>query len=396
MNSIKQKIKKLSKDYFSEIVKIRRHIHSNPELSFEEYKTSDFIASRLKEYGIPYQQGIAKTGVVGIIKGKNPDSKIIALRADMDALSINEKNTCEYKSQNQGVMHACGHDAHIASLLGTAKILNELKNEFKGSVKLIFQPSEESYPGGAIRMIKEGVMKNPKVNKIFAQHVEPEMEVGKVGMKSNMYMASTDEVYLTIKGKGGHAALPDKLVDPIVIASNIIISLQQIVSRNASPSVPTVLSFGRIIGEGRTNVIPDVVKVDGTIRTFNEPWRKEIHKKIKATAQSIAKNAGGSCDVRIAHGYPFLVNDKKTTEKARKSAQDFLGKENVLDIDLRMTAEDFSYFADNAPACFYRLGTGNKKQGITSSLHSSTFEIDEKSLEIGMGLMAWFVVCELG
>lgn len=396
MEDLKNKIKELSSNYHSEIIDIRRHIHANPELSEKEIKTADFIAAKLDEYGIAYEKGIADTGVVGLIKGKNPNSKTIALRADMDALPIIEENSCEYKSNYIGVMHACGHDAHIASLLGTAKILNELKDEFKGSIKLIFQPSEESYPGGAIRMIKQGVMKNPKVNTIFAQHVEPEIEVGKVGMKSDMYMASTDEVYLTIKGKGGHAALPDKLVDPIVIAANIIITLQQIVSRNASPSVPSVLSFGRIIGEGRTNVIPDIVTVDGTIRTFNEPWRKEIHKKIKTTAQSIAKNAGGSCDVRIAHGYPFLVNDKKTTEKARKSAKEYLGEHNVLDINLKMTAEDFSYFADNAPACFYRIGTGNKKAGIISTLHTSTFEIDEKSLEIGMGLMAWIGVCELG
>ena len=416
MEDIKTKIKKLATKYHTEIIDIRRQIHANPELSEQEFKTADFIASKLDEYGIPYEKGIAETGVVGLIKGtrqkekgkiekakgesqkeedKKEKTKTIALRADMDALPIIEENTHDYKSKNHGVMHACGHDAHMASLLGAAKILNEIKNDFSGNIKLIFQPSEESYPGGAIRMIKQGVMKNPKVDSIFAQHVEPEIEVGKVGMKSDMYMASTDEVYLTVKGKGGHAALPDKLVDPIVIAANIIISLQQIVSRNASPLVPTVLSFGKIIGQGRTNVIPDIVTIDGTIRTFNEPWRKEIHKKIKTIAQSIAKSLGGSCDVRIAHGYPFLVNEKETTEKARKNAIEYLGKNNVLDIDLRMTAEDFAYFAENAPACFYRLGTGNKSKGISSNLHTSTFEIDEKSLEIGMGLMAWIGVCEL-
>ncbi|MBC8489479.1 MAG: amidohydrolase, partial [Bacteroidetes bacterium] len=259
MNSISKKIKRLSEEYLPEIISIRRQIHANPELSFEEYQTSDLIASLLEKYGIEFQKGIAKTGVVGLIKGKNPQGKVVALRADMDALQIKELNDVEYKSKHPGKMHACGHDVHIASLLGTAKILQEIRNEFNGTVKLIFQPSEEKYPGGAKVMIEEGVLKNPKVDVILGQHVYPELDAGQVGMKSGKYMASTDEIFLTVKGKGGHGAIPDRNIDPVLIASHIIVALQQIVSRNAKPVMPTVITFGRIIEDGRTNVIPNEV-----------------------------------------------------------------------------------------------------------------------------------------
>jgi amidohydrolase len=392
MEHLKSRIKTLARSYLADITGIRRHIHANPELSTREFETAAFVASKLTEMGIPFQEGVAETGIVALIEGKNPSHKTIALRADMDALPIFEENEVPYKSKNEGVMHACGHDAHTASLLGAARILKAMSEDFEGTIKLFFQPSEERYPGGAIRMIKAGAMENPRPVHVFGQHVYPELEAGKVGMRSGEYMASTDEVFLTVRGKGGHAAQPMNVIDPILIASHIIVALQQIVSRNASPTVPTVLSFGRIIGDGRTNVIPDKVIVEGTIRTFDEAWRKQAHQKITKMAQSIAEGMGGSCDVFIDSGYPFVYNDPEITAKTKDWAIEFLGQENVVDLPLRMTAEDFSYFAREAPSCFYRLGVRNEERGIISNLHTSTFDVDEKSLETGMGLMAWIAI----
>ncbi len=396
MKELINKIKTMSSAYLNEIIEIRRHIHTNPELGFEEYKTSEFIASKLTEFGIPFKKGIAKTGIVALIQCKNPQKITIALRADMDALPILEQNDVKYKSVNEGVMHACGHDAHVACLLGAAKIINSLKEELQGTVKLIFQPSEEMFPGGALAMINEGVLENPKPDLIIGQHVLPTMDSGKMGLKSGKYMASTDEIYLTVKGKGGHGATPELNIDPIVISAHIIIALQQIVSRNARPDVPTVLSFGRVIANGRTNIIPDLVTLDGTLRTFDEVWRAEVHQKITKMAQSIAEGMGGSCDVRIEKGYPFLVNDDKVTKEVSDNAKAFLGEENVEELPLRMTAEDFAYFTQQIPACFYRLGIRNESKGITSNLHTNTFNIDEDSLKTGMGLMAWLAVSKMG
>ena len=394
MSGLKSKIQSLSKQHRSEIISIRRHLHAHPELSFEEFKTSDFIASKLKEYGIPFKQGIVKTGIVAMIEGKNPSKKIVALRADMDALPIHETNTCEYKSTNEGVMHACGHDVHSASLLGVAKILNELKNEFEGTIKLIFQPGEEKLPGGASLMIKEGVLENPKPQSIFGQHVFPSMEVGKVGFRNGMYMASTDEIYVTVKGKGGHAAMPADYNNPLLIASQIMLELNATFMKQEQKT-PTVLAFGKIVGNGATNVIPEEVKIEGTFRTMNEEWRKEAHAKMKILAEEVAKKMGGLCDFNIENGYPFLVNDEKVTTAARKAAENYLGKENVEELPLRMTAEDFAFYSQQVPACFYRLGTGNESKGITSGVHTATFDIDEQALEIGVGLMAWLAVNEL-
>jgi amidohydrolase len=392
---LKEKIQKLAADYLDENIEIRRQIHKNPELAFKESETAKYISQKLTEYGIEHQNKVAKTGIVGLIKGRNPESKTIALRADMDALPISEANDCEYKSQNEGIMHACGHDAHMASLLIAGKILHELKDEFDGSIKLFFQPSEEHFPGGAKIMIEEGVLKNPKVEKVFGQHVYPELEAGKVGVKQGKYMASTDEVYLTIKGKGGHGALPHQNIDPIVIASHIVIGLQQIVSRNAVPGVPTVLSFGRMIGEGRTNVIPEEVKLEGTLRTFDEEWRADVHKRIEKMATGIAEGMGASCEVFIDHGYPFVYNDDKSAAMVKEYMIEYLGSENVEDLEYRMTAEDFAYFSHAVPSVFYRLGTRNEDRNITSNLHTNTFDIDETSLETGSGLMAWLAVKEL-
>jgi amidohydrolase len=395
MNSLKDRIKSLSGEYLQEVIAIRRHIHRNPELSFKEFETASFIISKLEEYGISYEDKIATTGIVALIKGNDPDHKTVALRADMDALPILEQNTMDYCSANEGIMHACGHDAHMACLLGAAKVLNTLKSDFSGTIKLIFQPSEESYPGGAKVMIEEGVLNNPAPAVIFGQHVFPELEAGCIGMRPGKYMASTDEVFITVKGKGGHAAIPDKVIDPVLIASYIVIAMQQIVSRKSSPVMPTVISFGKISSDGKTNIIPDEVKLEGIIRTFDVEWRSEIKAQIEKIAGGIAESMGGSCEVFIDQGYPAVVNDEALTARAWDYAIDYLGEARVKALEMRMTAEDFSYFAQKIPGCFFRLGTRNDEKGITSNLHSATFDIDESSLETGMGIMAWFAICEL-
>ena len=392
---IKTKIQELSEKYFDEIVNFRRHMHANPELSFQEFETSKSVAKELTRKGIVFKDGFVKTGIVAEIKGKNPDAKMIALRADIDALPIIEENDIEYKSVNHGVMHACGHDVHTSSLLGTASILNDLKDEFEGTIKLIFQPGEERLPGGASLMIKEGVLENPTPSNVFGQHVYPQLEAGKVGFKTGMYMASADEIYVTVKGKGGHAALPHLGVDPVLITSHMIVALQQIVSRNSQPDIPVVLSFGKVEANGATNVIPDEVKLEGTFRTMNEELRKNLHVKMKKMAEELAESMGGKCDFDIRVGYPFLVNDEDTTIRAKEAAIEYLGKENVVDLGLRMTAEDFAYFTQEKPSCFYRLGIKNEEEGITSGLHTSTFNVDESSLKVGMGLMAWIAIQEL-
>lgn len=391
-----KKIKSLAASYSNEFIAVRRHLHANPEPGFQEFKTAEYISVKLKEYGIPFQSGVAKTGIVGMIRGNNPLQKTIALRADMDALPITEANEVEYKSTNAGVMHACGHDVHIACLLGAAKILNELKDEFEGTVKLFFQPSEEMFPGGAIKMIEEGVLKNPKVVHVLGQHVLPSLEAGKIGLKPGRYMASTDEIYITVKGKGGHAATPELYINPLNIAAKLLLKLEEEFKRNKPKDSPSVLAFGRIIGEGRTNVIPDEVKIEGTIRAFDEEWRAKAHELITSFASSVANEMGGSCIVHIAKGYPFLVNDEELTNKIKHYAIDFLGSENVVDLETRMTAEDFAYFSQKVPSCFYRLGIRNERKGIISNLHTSTFDVDESSISVGMGLMAWIACCISG
>lgn len=394
MQTLKQTVQQLAKNNLSQVIDIRRHLHAHPELSFEEYETSGYIALQLKALGIPFTKGIVKTGIVALIEGKNPSKKTIALRADTDALPINEANDVEYRSKNIGIMHACGHDVHSASLLGAAKILNELKDKFEGTVKLIFQPGEEKLPGGASLMIKEGVLENPQPLSMFGQHVFPSMETGKVGFRSGMYMASTDELYMTVKGKGGHAAMPADYNNPLLITSQILLELNKVFMQEEQKT-PTVLAFGKITGNGATNVIPDEVKVEGTFRTMNEEWRAEAHTKMKQLAEGIAKQMDGSCEFRVEPGYPFLVNDEMVTMRAKAAASDYLGAENVEELPLRMTAEDFAFFSQRVPSCFYRLGTGNKAKGITSGVHTSTFDIDENALEIGAGLMVWLALNEL-
>lgn len=391
----KDKIQALSNDIFEQVVGYRQHLHSNPELSFKEFETSAFIKKHLTDWGIPFSD-MANTGVVGIIKGDLPSDKIIALRADMDALPILEANEKPYASKNAGVMHACGHDVHSSSLLGSAYILNSLKAEFGGTIKLIFQPAEEVLPGGASIMIKEGVLENPKPQSIVGQHVMPLIDAGKVGFRSGIYMASTDELYVTVHGKGGHGAQPHQNIDPVLITSHIIIALQQIVSRNADPRLPSVLSFGKVQANGATNIIPNEVKIEGTFRTLNEEWRKEAKRLMKKMAEGIAESMGGSCDFRIMDGYPYLINEEKLTANARAFAEDYLGKENVVDLDIWMAAEDFAYYSQVTDACFYRLGTGNKEKGTTYSVHTPNFDIDEDALKNSTGLMAYIALKQLG
>lgn len=392
---IKQQIQQLSKNLFNEVVGNRRHIHTHPELSFHEVETSAFVAKKLDELGIGWER-MADNGLVALITGEKPSDKVVALRADMDALPITEANDVPYKSQNMGVMHACGHDVHTSSLLGTAKILTELKSEFGGTVKLIFQPAEEKLPGGASLMIKEGVLENPKPDAVLGQHVMPLIDAGKFGFRSGKYMASTDELYVTVKGKGGHGAQPQQNVDPVIITAHILIALQQIVSRMADPKNPTVLSFGKVIANGATNVIPNEVKLEGTFRALNEEWRAEAHIKMKKMAEGIAESMGGSCEFNIMKGYPFLINEPKLTEATRAHAEDYLGKENVLDLDIWMAAEDFAYYSQVSDACFYRMGTRNESRNITSAVHTPTFDIEETALEQSIGLMAYLAIKQLG
>ncbi len=400
MNNLSDKIKSLAKENFSQVQAIRHHLHAHPELSFKEFNTSKFITEQLKKIGVEYRTGIVNTGIEVLLKGKNPGSKTIMLRADMDALPIQEENKVDYCSKNEGVMHACGHDVHSSCVLGAVFILNELKDEFEGTIKVIFQPAEEVLPGGASLMIKENILENPKVEVAIAQHVFPSMETGRVGFRPGMYMASSDELYVSVIGKGGHAAVPNEYNNPLIIASELLLELnaqfmEQDQKGENGEVIPTVIAFGKISGNGATNIIPEKVNIEGTFRTMNEEWRKACHKKIREIANDIAKIYKAEIDVRIEVGYPFLVNDSTVTKRAKAAAESYLGKENVIDLPIRMAAEDFAYFSQQVPACFYRLGTGNKSKGIVSGVHTSTFDIDEQALEIGSGLMAWIAVNEL-
>jgi amidohydrolase len=389
LNFIQQRASQL----LPEIISVRRHLHRHPELSFEEFKTAAYVASVLEGYGITFQAGIVGTGIVAEIKGRNPSLRTLALRADLDALPILEENKTSYCSENKGVMHACGHDVHTASMLGAACILQEMKESFEGTLRLIFQPGEEKLPGGASLMIKAGVLEKPVPQAILAQHVFPSMETGKVGFRKGMYMASTDELYVTVTGKGGHAAMPADYNNPILIAAEILTKLNEVFSQNTP--APSVLAFGRFMAEGATNVIPAEVKIEGTFRTMDENWRKAAHHQMVEIATDIAGKRGGQCLFEVRAGYPFLVNDEETTERAIGYARKYLGDENVEELPLRMTGEDFAFYSHHIPACFYRLGTGNKAMGITSGVHTSTFDIDERALTTGMGLMAWMAWNEL-
>lgn len=388
MSNLKEKIKSLASTYSGNFIDVRRHLHANPELSYQEFKTSQYIQERLKEYGITHKV-MAETGVIGLIEGKNPSSRIIALRADIDALPIQEQNDIAYKSTNAGVMHACGHDVHTTILLGAAKILNELKSEWEGTVKLIFQPGEERNPGGASILIKEGVLKDPAPSAIFGLHVHPTLPVGKFSFRPGKVMASADEIYITVRGKGGHAAAPHLTVDTILVASHIVIALQQVISRNNDPFSPSVLSICSVQGGHTTNVIPSEVKLMGTLRALDENWRKKAHELIRKITTATAESMGASVDLHIDIGYPAVINNEKLSNDARKLAEELMGDENIETTEMRMGAEDFGYYSQVIPGCFYRLGVGNVAKGITATVHTPLFNIDEEAIKYGMEMMSW-------
>ncbi|MEM9722297.1 MAG: M20 family metallopeptidase [Bacteroidota bacterium] len=395
MLPIKTEIQAQAQELFPEVLGHRRHLHMHPELSFKEEQTAAYVASQLQEMGIPYQKGIGGHGIVAHIEGEQGKGKLLALRADMDALPIQEENEVPYASTQPGIMHACGHDVHTASLLGVAKILVSQQSKFAGTFRLLFQPAEERLPGGASLMIRDGALQSPQVESILGQHVLPYIDAGKVGIRPGVYMASADEIYLTIKGKGGHAASPQLCVDPVTIGAQIIASLQQVISR-ADPREPSVLSFGRFIAEGATNVIPDEVHIAGTFRAMNETWRKEAHTKIRSIVEGTATAFGAEADLDIRVGYPVLKNNETLTNRIRKYMSAYVGEENIVDLGLWLGAEDFAYYTHEVPGCFYRLGTRNKAKGITHGLHTPKFNIDESTLELSIGLMSWLALNELG
>jgi amidohydrolase len=392
---LKEKVQDLAKAIYGEVQANRRHLHAHPELSFQEHHTAAFIKAYLQQQGIAFQ-AMAGTGVVATITGEQPSDQVIALRADIDALPITEANEVPYRSTNPGVMHACGHDAHTASLLGTARILQALKGEFGGVVKCIFQPGEERIPGGASLMIREGVLDNPRPQAVLGQHVMPALAAGKIALRPGKFMASMDELYVVVRGKGGHAAQPQENIDPVLIASTILVALQQLVSRAADPRMPTVLSFGKMTAQGATNIIPNEVHLEGTFRTLDEKWRDQAHQRMKKLAEGMAESMGGQCEFRIVRGYPYLQNAEGLTAEVRQYAGAYLGPENVLDWDIWMAGEDFAYYSQQSEACFYLLGVGDAAQGITSSLHTATFEVAEEALALSTGLMAYLALKKLG
>ena len=390
MNDLKQYIVKRSEELFEKIRGYREHLHRHPELSYQEFETMKFVSGRLTELGIEHQAGVGGTGVVGIIRSsQHPDDMpAVGLRADMDALPIREENEVPYKSVVDGVMHACGHDVHTSVLLGAAEILNELKEQLPHPVKLIFQPGEEKNPGGASLMIRDGVLNKPTVKSIYALHVFPDFPVGRTGFKGGLYMASCDEVYITVHGKGGHGATPHQCVDPIAIGAELILNLQTIMSRKCDPKIPCVLSFGHFEALGATNVIPSKAILKGTFRTMNEAWRAEALQLIEKQARAIVEGNGGELEIEISKGYPFLENDEQLTEELKQKAIDLLGENNVEDLPIRLTAEDFSFYAQEIPACFFRIGVRNEQKGILFGVHHPRFDIDAEALKTGMQMMA--------
>lgn len=394
--SLKQMIQAKAKDLQPALVEIRRHIHENPELSFHEYETAEFVESYLQnKLGLTTTR-LAKTGVVAVIEGAKPGNKVVGLRADMDALPIMEVNDGRpYRSKKEGVMHACGHDVHTTCLLGAATILQECRNEFGGKVKLVFQPGEEKLPGGASLMIEDGVLNNPKIDAMIGQHVMPQLPAGTLGFRKGLYMASTDEIYLTVKGKGGHGAMPHFNIDPVLIASHIVVALQQVVSRIANPAVPSVLSFGKVTANGATNVIPPEVKLEGTFRTLDENWRSEAHVRIEKIARGVAESMGGSIEIEIRRGYPFLKNDENLTDRCIEFARHYSEDTDIQNLDIWMAAEDFAYYSQQVPSCFYRLGVRNEEKGMINSVHHPAFDADESAIETGCAVLAWLAVNEL-
>ena len=385
---LSEKIRSLAARYESDALDIRHHLHAHPELSYQEFETSAFVRRKLTEYGISHVT-MADTGVIGIIEGEDPTSRVVALRADMDALPIQEENDVPYRSTRPGIMHACGHDVHTTCLLGAARILQELRAEWKGTVKLIFQPGEERNPGGASILIREGVLESPRPEAIFGMHVNPQLETGWVSFRSGRVMASADELYITVKGKGGHAAAPHWTTDTILVAAHLVTSLQQIISRNNSPFSPSVLSICSIQGGYTTNVIPSEVKMMGTFRAMDEEWRFKAHDIIRRQVQHIGEAMNAEIDLHIDVGYPCVFNNESLHQTAWTLAQQYMGGDHVKETELRMGAEDFGFYSERIPGCFFRLGTANASRGITAGVHTPRFDIDESAIRIGMGMMAW-------
>lgn len=392
---MKAKINHIVSESFEEFVSWRKHIHANPELSFEEFKTVNFVADKLDEMGVNYTKGIAGTGLVALIEGVNPSRKCIALRADLDALPIQEENEISFKSTFDGVMHACGHDVHTTCLLGAAKVLNTLKTNFEGCVKLIFQPGEEVLPGGASMMISEGVLENPRVDEIYALHVFPDMDAGKIGFKSGKYMAACDELYLSVVGKGGHAALPDQYNNPIIIIAELLPKLHSYLNSISIQDEPFVFAFGDLHAAGATNVIPKQANAKGTLRTMNEKWRAEIHSKLKIFVQDFLKSKNAKGELKIIKGYPFLNNNEQLTSTAFSASQAILGEKNVEEMAIRMTAEDFSFYSQLIPACFFRLGVRNTSLGIIHGVHHPKFNIDHEALRVGVASLSYIAINSL-
>jgi amidohydrolase len=386
MNNLQELINQRIETIFEKLVGYREHIHKHPELSYQEFETANFVEEKLIEIGIQNIQRIGHTGVTGLIIGKNHslNDEFIGLRADLDALPIHEENNVPYKSLNEGVMHACGHDVHTSILLGAAEILNEIKDHLPNPVKLIFQPGEEKNPGGASILIQEGILENPTVSKMFALHVFPEMTAGKIGYKAGLYMASCDEIYITIHGKGGHGAMPHQCIDPISIGATLVTTLQQIISRNCDPTLPCVLSFGHFEALGATNVIPSKAILKGTFRTMDENWRNKALELIKSQTESIVQSMNGTVDIEISKGYPCLINDITLTNKSKDKLIEVLGKENVSELPIRMTSEDFAFYSQKIPVCFIRLGVGDKNKEINYGVHHPKFDIDNSSLKTGV------------
>jgi amidohydrolase len=390
---LKDFIRNKSEELFDKVLAYRNHLHRNPELSYKEFETMHFVCSVLDNLGVAYTKEVAGTGIVGFIESKNPNAndECVALRADLDALPIQEENDTDYKSQNTGIMHACGHDVHTAILLGVCEILIGLKDQLPYSVKVIFQPGEEKNPGGASLMIAENVLNAPIVKEIFALHVFPDLPVGKLGFREGLYMASCDEIYLTIIGKGGHGATPNNCIDPIAIGATLVTTLQQIISRKCDPKIPSVLTFGHFEAIGSTNVIPSKAILKGTFRTMDEEWRSEALELINKQIHAIVEGMGARVELEISKGYPFLENNPELTRKTKQKAIQFFGKDNVYDLPIRLSSEDFSFYAQQIPACFFRIGVRNEAKGITYGVHHPKFDIDPEALKIGMCSMAMCV-----
>ena len=380
--SLNKEILKKSEELFPFMQAARRQFHKYPEVGMKEFKTAEYVKEKLDEMGIPYRDKVGGTGVVGLIEGNAP-GKCIALRADMDALTIQEANDVEYASKIDGIMHACGHDAHTAILLGTAKLLNGIKDKFKGSVKLLFQPAEEG-PGGAEPMVKDGALENPPVDAAVALHVSSARETGLMGISEGVNHAAMCELDITVTGVGGHAAYPHRSVDAIVIAARVVCELQTIISRMIDPMEPAVITIGKINGGYRRNIIADKIEMLGTIRYLNEETGDLLKTNIEGITAEVCKSMGGDYKVVFGKSYPPLVNDKELAQKIKGYLGELLGEEKLFPVEKpTMGAEDFAYFAREVPSVFMRLGSGGKNEEYSHPHHHPNFDLDEQALITG-------------